>query len=52
MRNLTPHAVVVSVAGTVEVIQPSGTVARVSTSEHGVGLCPTTYAPVIRLVTV
>lgn len=30
MRNLTPHAVVVSVAGTVEVIQPSGTVARVN----------------------
>ena len=48
MRNLTPHAVVVSVAGTVEVIQPSGTVARVSTSEQGVGLCPTTHAPVIR----
>ena len=48
MRNLTPHAVAISVAGTVEVIQPSGTVARVSTSEQGVGLCPTTYAPVIR----
>lgn len=48
MRNLTPHVVVVSVAGTVEVIQPSGTVARVSTTEQSAGLCPVTYAPVIR----
>ena len=32
MRNLTPHAIVISVAGTVEIIQPSGTVARVTTS--------------------
>ena len=48
MRNLTPHAVVVSVAGAVEVIQPSGTVARVSTTEQSVGLCPVTNAPVIR----
>ena len=40
MRNLTPHAVVVSVAGTVEVIQPSGTVARVSTTDcYGVIFC-------------
>lgn len=47
MRNLTPHAVIVSVAGTVKVIQPSGTVARVSTTEQSAGLCPVTYAPVI-----
>ena len=48
MRNLTPHAVVVSVANTVEIIKPSGVVARVSTTEQGAGLCPMTYAPVIR----
>ena len=48
MRNLTPHAIAVSVDGTVEVIQPSGTVARVSTTEQSAGLCPVTYAPVIR----
>ena len=52
MRNLTPHAVAISVAGKVEVIQPSGVVARVSTSEQCAGLCHTTCAPVIRLVTV
>ena len=39
MRNLTPHTVVVSVAGTVEIIQPSGVVARVSTTEKSAGLC-------------
>lgn len=48
MRNLTPHAVVISVADTVEVIQPSGTVARVSTTEKSAGLCPITHAKVIR----
>ena len=48
MRNLTPHAIVISVAGTVEIIQPSGIVARVTTSEQSAGLCPTTYAPIIR----
>ena len=48
MRNLTPHAIVISVAGTVEIIQPSGIVARVTTSEQSAGLCPMTYAPVIR----
>ena len=44
--------IVISVAGTVEIIQPSGIVARVTTSEQGAGLCPMTYAPVTRLITV
>lgn len=48
MRNLTPHAITISVNGVVNTIQPSGVIARVSTTEQSAGLCPVTYAPVIR----
>lgn len=48
MRNLTPHAIVISVAGVTTTIEPSGVIARVSTTEQGAGLCPMTCAPVIR----
>lgn len=48
MRNLTPHAIVISVNGSVNTIQPSGTIARVGTSEESAGLCPVTGVPVIR----
>lgn len=30
MRNLTPHAITISVAGVVNTIQPSGVIARVN----------------------
>lgn len=48
MRNLTPHAIAIEVAGVVNTIQPSGTIARVSTSEENVGVCPVTGAPIVR----
>ena len=41
----------VGVANTVEIIQPSGVVARVSTTEQGAGLCPMTYANMRRFDT-
>lgn len=50
MRNLTPHAIVISVAGVTTTIEPSGVIARVSSSEEIVGACPITGAPVVRKV--
>ena len=48
MRNLTPHAIVIDVAGVTQTIQPSGIIARVSTSEQSVGFCSITGAPIVR----
>lgn len=48
MRNLTPHAIAIDVAGVVNTIQPSGTIARVTTSEESVGVCSVTGAPIVR----
>ena len=48
MRNLTPHAIAVSIAGVVNTIQPSGIIARVTTSEESVGVCSVTGAPIVR----
>ena len=47
MRNLTPHAIAIDVDGVINTIQPSGTIARVSTSEESVGICPVTGAPIV-----
>lgn len=48
MRNLTPHAIAIDVAGVVNTIQPSGTIARVTTSEESVGVCSVTGASIVR----
>ena len=48
MRNLTPHAIVISVNGVTTTIEPSGVIARVSSSEKIVGACPITGAPIVR----
>ena len=48
MRNLTPHAITISVNGVVNTIQPSGVIARVTTIEESVGVCPVTGAHIVR----
>ena len=48
MRNLTPHAIDIDVAGTVNTIHPSGVIARVTTSEESIGVCSVTGAPIVR----
>ena len=51
MINLTPHAITVRAAdGTDTTYPPSGTVARVSTTDEVVGACPVTGAPIVRRV--
>ena len=50
MINLTPHAITVRVNGVDTTIQPSGTLARVTSSEQVVGVCPLSGAPIIRRV--
>src|SRR5690554_2989187 len=51
MINLTPHAITVRAAdGTDTTFPPSGTVARVSTTDVVVGTCPVTGAPIVRRV--
>jgi hypothetical protein len=49
--NLTPHAITIRAQdGTETTIPPSGTVARVSTTDEVVGTCPITGAPIVRRV--
>ena len=50
MINLTPHAITIRVNGVDTVIQPSGTLARVASTEEQVGVCPLTGAPIMRRV--
>lgn len=51
MINLTPHPIVIRCQdGTETTIPPSGTVARVSTTDEVVGTCPVTGAPIVRRV--
>lgn len=51
MLNLTPHPVVIRCPDGGEVtIPPSGTGARVSTTEKVVGICPETGATIVRRV--
>ena len=50
MRNLTPHAIVICSNGDSTTIEPSGVIARVSSSEETVGACPITGAPIVRKV--
>ena len=48
MLNLTPHAVVVrSQDGSEHSFPPSGTVARVATTETAIGTCPVTGATIV-----
>lgn len=47
--NLTPHSITIRAEdGTETTIPPSGTVARVSTTDEVVGTCPITGAPIVR----
>jgi hypothetical protein len=47
--NLTPHAITIRAQdGTETTIQPSGSVARVSTTDEVVGTCPITGAPIVK----
>ena len=49
MINLTPHSITIRSKDGAEItIPPSGTVARVSTTEEVVGTCPITGAPIVR----
>jgi hypothetical protein len=49
--NLTPHAITIRAEdGTETTIQPSGSVARVSTTDEVVDTCPITGAPIVRRV--
>jgi len=49
--NLTPHAITIRAQdGTETTIPPSGTVARVSSTEEIIGSCPITGAPIIKRV--
>lgn len=50
--NLTPHAIRIinPTTGTETVIEPSGTVARCSTTSEIVGTCPLTGVPIVRKV--
>jgi hypothetical protein len=49
--NLTPHSITIRAEdGTETTIPPSGTVARVSTTDEAVGTCPITGAPIVRRV--
>lgn len=50
MLNLTPHAITVRANGADTVFPPSGTLARVSSTEEVVGTCPVTGAPIVRRV--
>ena len=51
IENLTPHAITIRAQdGTEVTIPPSGTVARVSTTDEVVGTCPITGAPIVRRV--
>lgn len=50
MINLTPHAITIRVNGVDTVIQPSGQLARVSSTEEQVGVCQLTGAPIMRRV--
>lgn len=50
MINLTPHAITIRANGADTVIQPSGRLARVSSTEEQVGVCPLTGAPIMRRV--
>lgn len=50
--NLTPHAIRIinPTTGAETVIEPSGTVARCSTTSEIVGTCPLTGVPIVRKV--
>jgi hypothetical protein len=50
--NLTPHAIriIQATTGAETVIEPSGTVARCSTTSEIVGTCPLTGVPIVRKV--
>lgn len=50
MINLTPHAITIRANGVDTVIQPSGQLARVSSTEEQMGVCPLTGAPIVRRV--
>ena len=50
MINLTPHAITIRANGVDTVIHPSGQLARVSSTEEQVGVCPLTGAPIMRRV--
>jgi hypothetical protein len=50
MLNLTPHAITIRANGADTTIQPSGQLARVSSTEEQVGVCPLTGAPIMRRV--
>lgn len=50
MINLTPHPITIRANGVDTVIHPSGTLARVASSEQVIGVCPLTGAPVVRRV--
>lgn len=51
MINLTPHPIVIrDQNGTETTIPPSGTVARVSTTDEVIGTCVVTGAPIVRRV--
>lgn len=47
MLNLTPHAVTIIHNGISHTLQPSGTLARVTSQEVIVSTCPLTGAPII-----
>lgn len=49
MINLTPHAITVRAPdGADHTFPPSGTVARVATTETVIGACPMTGVPIVR----
>ena len=48
MINLTPHPITVRTAAGVVTFPPSGTIARVTSSETAIGACPVTGAPIIK----
>lgn len=48
MINLTPHPITIRVGGVDTTIQPSGTLARVSSTEYVVGTCQLTGAEIVR----
>lgn len=50
MLNLTPHAITIRHNEVDTTIEPSGSVARVSTSSVDAGVCPVTGAPIIKTI--
>lgn len=47
MINLTPHPIKIRVNGADTIIQPSGALARVTSTEQVVGACPLTGATIV-----